>query len=335
MFDPEFGGDGDEHVASVVEPSAELLALWAVEDARYEDPKVVAGAVADFLAREAFCATEFFLGEPDGPCEGMDLAPGSAALATWAGGVDSELLRDYDLIEQIAALERAASWAKARQLAAIEVLSRRDAMNPDWPVAVSQPGIVGEEVATRLGTSRRAGRELVEAGLLFAHQLMATGDALEVGDLDWGKAKIVVAALKDVPWQVAQVVEDVVLPTAGERTPTQLRADLQKALIAVDPADAEKRTARAVDTRRVCKPKVLPDGMAGIWSVLPAFVATAIDTALSDAAHKAQRAGDTRTIDQLRADAYTSTLLGDDGCTCADAGVAVGETREPVSNTET
>ena len=66
MFDPEFGGDGDEHVASVVEPSAELLALWAVEDARYEDPKVVAGAVADFLAREAFCATEFFLGEPDG-----------------------------------------------------------------------------------------------------------------------------------------------------------------------------------------------------------------------------------------------------------------------------
>ncbi|HEY8717835.1 DUF222 domain-containing protein, partial [Pengzhenrongella sp.] len=142
---------------------------------------------------------------------------------------------------------------------------------------------------------------------------------LEVGDLDWGKAKIVVAALKDVPWQVAQVVEDVVLPTAGERTPTQLRGDLQKALIAVDPADAEKRTARAVDTRRVCKPKVLPDGMAGIWSVLPAFIATAIDTALTDAAHKAQRAGDPRTIDQLRADAYTATLLGNDDCTCADA----------------
>ncbi|WP_414696459.1 DUF222 domain-containing protein [Pengzhenrongella sp.] len=125
-----------------------------------------------------------------------------------------------------------------------------------------------------------------------------------------------------------------VLPTAGERTPTQLRGDLQKALIAVDPADAEKRTARAVDTRRVCKPKVLPDGMAGIWSVLPAFVATAIDTALSAAAHKAQRAGDTRTIDQLRADAYTATLLGNDGCTCDDARVA-SEPSESVSNTET
>ncbi len=335
MYDGDFDKDGDEPVAAFVEPSAELLALWAVDDARYEDPKLLAAEVAEFLEREAFFeALARCEDEPPRPCERMDLAPGSAALATWADSVDSETLPDYELVEQIAALERTASWAKARQLAAVEVLSRRDAMNPAWPVAVSQSGIVGEEIAARLGTSRQAGRELVEASKLLAGELMATGDALEVGDLDWGKAKIVVAALKDVPWQVAQVVEDVVLPTAGERTPTQLRADLQKALIAVDPADAEKRTARAVDTRRVCKPKVLPDGMAGIWSVLPAFVATAIDTALSDAAHKAQRAGDTRTIDQLRADAYTATLLGDDGCTCDDAGVAAGETRESVGNTE-
>ncbi|HEY8720939.1 hypothetical protein, partial [Pengzhenrongella sp.] len=198
MFDDEFGGDGDEHVASVVEPSADLLALWAVEDARYEDPKVVAAEVAEFLEREAFFEA-LARGEDQDPrpCEGMYLAPGSAALAAWADSVDSEQLPDYELVEQIAALERTASWAKARQLAAVEVLSRRDAMNPAWPVAVSQSGIVGEEVAARLGTSRQAGRELVEASKLLAGELMATGDALEVGDLDWGKAKIVVAALKD------------------------------------------------------------------------------------------------------------------------------------------
>ena len=335
MYDGDFDKDGDEPVAAFVEPSAELLALWAVDDARYEDPKLLAAEVAEFLEREAFFeALARCEDEPPRPCERMDLAPGSAALATWADSVDSETLPDYELVEQIAAFERSASWAKARQLAAIEVLSRRDSMNPDWPLAVRQPGIVGEEVAARLGTSRQAGRELVEAGKLFARQLMVTGDALDVGDLDWGKAKIIIAALKDIPWQVAQVVEDVVLPTAAQRTPTQLRADLQKALIAVDPKDAEQRTARAVDSRRVCKPKVLPDGMAGIWSVLPSFVATAIDTALTDAARKAQRAGDTRTIDQLRADAYTNTLLGDDGCTCEDAGVAAGETGGSDSGTE-
>ncbi|WP_414696458.1 hypothetical protein [Pengzhenrongella sp.] len=204
MFNHGFGGDGDERVAAFVEPSAELLALWAADDARYEDSKFLAAEVAEFLEREAFFEALARSEHQDPrPCERMDLAPGSAALAGWADSVDSEQLPDYELVEQIAAFERTASWAKARQLAAIEVLSRRDAMNPDWPVAVSQPGIVGEEVAARLGTSRRAGRELVEAGLLFARQLMATGDALEVGDLDWGKAKIVVAALKDVPWQVA------------------------------------------------------------------------------------------------------------------------------------
>ncbi|HEY8718506.1 hypothetical protein, partial [Pengzhenrongella sp.] len=78
MFDDEFGGDGDEQVASVVEPSAELLALWAVEDARYEDPKFLAAEVAEFLEREAFFEALARSEHQDPrPCEGMYLAPGS------------------------------------------------------------------------------------------------------------------------------------------------------------------------------------------------------------------------------------------------------------------
>ncbi|HEY8717414.1 HNH endonuclease signature motif containing protein [Pengzhenrongella sp.] len=323
MYDDEFGWDGDEHVAAFVEPSAELLALWAAEDARYEDPTVVAAEVEQFLEREAlFEALARCADEDPRLCEGMDLAPGSAALAQWAGSVDSEELPDFDLVEQIAALERVASWAKAQQLIAVEVLSRRPSMNPDWPITVAEPCVAGEEVAARLGACRQTGRDLLEASRLFAHELIATGYALEAGDLDWGKAKIVIAALKNIPWQVAQQVEEVVLPGAGERTPTQLRKDLQKALIAVDPVDAEDRVVRAVDERRVCHPKVLPDGMAGIWSVLPAAVAAAIDTALTGAARKAKNAGDPRTFDQLRADAYAGTLLGEDAHTCGDAGTS-------------
>ncbi|WP_407345745.1 DUF222 domain-containing protein [Pengzhenrongella phosphoraccumulans] len=80
---------------------------------------------------------------------------------------------------------------------------------------------------------------------------------------------------------------------------------------------------RAVKDRRVCHPKVLPDGMAGIWAVLPGATAAAIDTALSTAARTTKTTGDPRTPDQLRADAFTTALLGHPGTQAAgtpDAG---------------
>lgn len=266
-----------------VQPSAELLAWWDQADARY--------------------------GEPECPAVYGELV--------------AERLGDHELVEEIAALERMASWARARQLAAVRVLSRRASMNPFWPVRVGQPNIAAEEVAARLGASRAVGRELVEAARLFSGPLMATAEALERGDIDWGKARVVIGALRHAAGPVAVDVQDRVLPGAGRRTHSQLRGDLQRALIAVDPGDAELRQVAAVDERRVCRPRVLPDGMAGIWAVLPADRAAAIDAALNDAARAARRAGDPRTTDQLRADAYSGALLSAGspaGCGPGDAG---------------
>ena len=103
--------------ASWVEPSADLAGLWAAMDAA--------------------------LGEPVDPRDYAQVA--------------AQRLDDFHLVELIARLERDASTARAHQLAAIEVLSRRESMNPYWPVKVSQPNVAGEEVAAALGTSRQAG----------------------------------------------------------------------------------------------------------------------------------------------------------------------------------
>ena len=275
--------------ASWVEPSADIAALWAAMDAA--------------------------LGEPVDPRDYAQVA--------------AQRLDDFHLVELIARLERDASSARAHQLAAIEVLSRRESMNPYWPVKVSQPNVAGEEVAAALGTSRQAGRTLVDTARLLAGPLTLTGVALEAGHIDWGKAKIFAAVLGDVAVQVAVDVQARVLPGAGRRTHAQLRRDLAKALIVVDPTDAEQRTIRAVTGRRVCHPKVLPDGMAGIWAVLPGATATAIDTALSAAARTTKTTGDPRTPDQLRADAFTTALLGHPATADAgtpDAGVRVDVT---------
>ena len=112
--------------------------------------------------------------------------------------------------------------------------------------------MAGEEVAAALGISRCAGRELVDTARLLAGPLLATATALEPGDIDWGKANIIATMLGDVAIEVALDVQDRVLPGAGARTHAQLRTDLAKALIVVDPTDAEQRTVRAVDKRPPC-----------------------------------------------------------------------------------
>ena len=292
MFDDRDGESG-HGVAEAVEPwgqlsvgpSEELLAFWDQVDAQY--------------------------GEPDDPAGVAYVPDGEAG--------------DFALVEQVASFERLISWARARQLATVAALAGRPSMNPVWPVRVGQPNITAEEIAARLGSSRALGRELVEAARLFAGPLWATADALQAGEIDWGKARIVIAALRRAPGPVAVDVQQKVLPEAGQRTHGQLRIDLERALVAVDPLDAELRAVRAVDERRVCHPKVLPDGMAGIWAVLPAAVAAAIDAALNRAARAAKGAGDPRTSDQLRADTLTGTLLPggaaqETAATCPGAG---------------
>ena len=89
--------------------------------------------------------------------------------------------------------------------------------------------MAGEEVAAALGISRCAGRELVDTARLLAGPLLATATALEPGDIDWGKAKIIAAVLGDVAIEVAitalTTAARATQRTGDPRTTDQLRAD--------------------------------------------------------------------------------------------------------------
>lgn len=163
----------------------------------------------------------------------------------------------------------------------------------------------------RLGCSRRQGRLLVRDGRAFAGALAWTGDALERGEIDVAKARILVENLVDAPVPVALAVQEQVLDGAPGRTPTQLSRDVARALITIDPATAAERYAVSALGRRVDVPRVLPDGMAGIWAVLPATGAARLDSALDSLARGARAAGDPRTLDQLRADLLVDLTVGD------------------------
>lgn len=222
---------------------------------------------------------------------------------------------DADLVEAVAAWQRMVAWATAGAARAAAALAERASMNPTWPGrsgAVAEPCVAGEEIAMRLACSRRAGRELVRHGRAFSRALAPTGDALAAGTIDPAKARVLVEALDrpEVPGMLAWEVQERVLPAAPGRTPAQLARDVAAALVTCDPGGAVVRRQGARRGRRVDRPRVLPDGMAGVWAVLDVADAVRLDSTIDDLARAARAHGDPRTLDQLRADVLVELTVG-------------------------
>jgi len=226
-------------------------------------------------------------------------------------GPDEGPLDDAALVEAVAAWERLAAWAHLGAALTAAALSRRASMNPHWQSpAPSRTCVAGDELAMRLGWSRPAAHRLVRDGRALQGGLMPVADAVREGLVDTPKLRVLTDRLHDRPYQLSWPVQEAVLPEAPLRTPTQLAADIDRALLATDPEDAALRLPRAIASRHVCHPRRLPDGMAGLWAVLPAADAARVDATLEATARTARAVGDPRTLDQLRADTLTDLATG-------------------------
>jgi len=214
-------------------------------------------------------------------------------------------------VETVAAAARQAAFDHLLGALAAGELSRRASMNPLWRQPVpSRTCVAGDELAMRLGWSRPAANRLVRDGRALGAQLLPVADAVRDGLLDLAKLRVLSDRLADRAYQLSWPVLEQVLPQASLRTPTQLAADVDRALLAADPEDAAIRLPKALAARHVCHPRRLPDGMAGLWAVLPATDAARIDGTLEATARAARAAGDPRTLDQLRADTLTDLATG-------------------------
>ncbi len=240
--------------------------------------------------------------------ERLDPGPG---LAQVLEVVDPARLTDAALVEAVAAAERLAAWAHLQAALLAGALSRRGSMNPDWNAPVpTRRGVAGDELAMRLGWSRPAANRLVRDGQALDNELLLVADAVREGQVDTPKLRVLTDRLADRPGQLAWAVQEAVLPSASTRTPSQLAADVDRAILQVEPEDAAIRLPKAIAARHVCHPRRLPDGMAGLWAVLPALDAARIDGTLEATARAARAAGDPRTLDQLRADTLTDLATG-------------------------
>jgi uncharacterized protein DUF222 len=243
------------------------------------------------------------------------LAPGPD-LAAWLAMAPAADLADWDLAAVAGAWRRLASWAQARELAAVAQIAARSAARdedigtgPDGrPVRI--PASAAAEVALELTMSRFGASWWADLAVQLGWRLAATGAALESGAIDLARARLIAEATGPLSDENARKVEARVLPAAEGQTTGMLRAALRRAVIVVDPAGAEQRRK---DAERQSKVVLYPDQdntatLAG--QRLPAVHAAAAMARITAMARAMKASGAGGGMDLLRAQTYLGLLLG-------------------------
>lgn len=256
------------------------------------------------------------LQEPElGPASWLSELPASARLMSELEALPADVIADdYDAVEVVAHWHRLEAHCAAMKRVTAAALARRVGLARGLAglerlgIAVGDPNTAADELALRLGVSRRAAVGLIRSGRAFDAAAIPTGEALVAGEIDAVKADLLVDAVQDLSPEAALEVQARVLPVAVHRPAPAVRRELAKACAEVDPEEFEDRCTRAAEHRRVDRPRVLPHGMASLYAVMPAVAATRLYRAVDAAARSAASDGDPRTMDQLRADALA--LMG-------------------------
>lgn len=203
------------------------------------------------------------------------------------------------LTDLLVARARAAAAADAALLDAVVAVADRD------PV-----GFDADLVAFTLAWTQSFARWQVEFGRYLQRVIKPVWTALAVGDLDLGRARVFFEVLSLTDDALAFSVALDFVDRATEWTTGQLRDRLKRAVLASDPDGAAARTARSVAQRRVV---LAPnnESTANIFAdSLPAMRAAAAYERLDAIARARHAAGDSRTLDQLRADTMLDLLEG-------------------------
>lgn len=245
-----------------------------------------------------------------GPVEWLrDVAPSGVLMTDLEHLPHDVVASDADAVEMVAHWHRLEAYCGMQKRLAAGDLARRSTMAHGLAALSGlsarsvDRNIAGDEIAVRIGTGRRAAATLVRSGQAFTGVGIPTCDALAAGLIDAGKADLIVAGVHNLGPDAAIAVQDQVLAGAAHVPSGRVRRELAEAVAQVDPEHYEERCQTAMQCRRVDRPRVLPDGMASLYAVMPGVEATQLYRTLDAAARSAKTTGDARTLDQLRADA--------------------------------
>ncbi|MDQ2875822.1 MAG: DUF222 domain-containing protein, partial [Actinomycetota bacterium] len=298
---------------------------WAEQDEQAGPDGQADGFPAEWADQETILAEEAEawlsgrsrevpLGEAAGRV--VESLPPGPDLAGWLAISSLKELESGALPGVAASYRRQASWAQAGELAAIAELASRSAAADD-KIGVDDEGRPSQvpdeamaQVSLALAMTRFGASWWTDLAVTLTWRLAATGAALAAGDIDLARARLIAEATGMLDGDTARAVETQVLPSAGMDTTSRLRALLRRAVIAADPAGADRRRQEA---ERRAKVSLYPDQedtatLAG--QNLPGTRAAAAMSRISAMARALKASGAAGGLDLLRAQVFIGLLLG-------------------------
>jgi len=230
----------------------------------------------------------------------------SVLLAT----VDRDGLSAAQLAILAAARARQIAYEQAGLLADAVALAAIPWDGPGRGTREQEDDFAADQVAFALTMSRWAAYRLLNLGEQLLQRLPMVYAALAAGRIDFARAAVYVAELSQLDDEVARAIATATLAKATVWTPSQLRDRLKYRAHKADPSLVKRRHTQSVTNRRVYV-GLDTEGTASLSGLnLPPDRAAAADNWIDRLARAAKADGDTRTLDQLRADAMLDLLAG-------------------------
>jgi hypothetical protein len=214
----------------------------------------------------------------------------------------------YDRIRVLKAHERMRSFHSAQLYQAMTAVV--DAVDSDDIATEFVEEAATAEVAAALKWTRTNADDEMCFAIDLRQRLPRVWTALVEGRIDVRRAKVMVRATTHLPADTAQSVIGSIIDQAHRFTTGQLHARLRKLCVEADPDEAELRYEAAVAERRVVT-RADESGTSHLFCLdLPPHRLAAGMKRINDLAQSLRRPGETRTIDQLRADVLLDLLEG-------------------------
>ncbi len=245
---------------------------------------------------------------------GFDGLPAGVFLAAGFAGLDFDRLPGDQRVEAVAALQRLVSHYQAKLYEGVASIYGYLEADLDGDVELAQ-GATAAEVRAQLRLTCRSADTTVELALILVSRLPALHDAFLAGKVDVARVRTLVQGTEHLDDQAAQRVIDQILPKAPRLTTGQLAALLRRLCLETDPDDAANRYETAREGRRV-EHQPTPEGTGHIVGLhLDPIRSSQAMSRIDQLARSLRVHGETRTMDQLRADVFLDLLCGDDART--------------------
>ncbi len=167
-----------------------------------------------------------------------------------------------------------------------------------------------DEVAAALTLTGRSAQLLLDRAAALA-ELPATAAALRAGRIDMPKALVILTGLAGQDPELARAIEAQLIERAPAQTTGQLRAALNRALIAADPKAAERRRQDEEKQARIERAPEFGGVTASLTGrYLPVPETVAAWNHVTAVARQLRDAGAEGTLDQLRVQVYLALLSG-------------------------